>query len=100
MEEAERIDESTDDITAAATAPRPIVATAGGVRWRSTYGSTSAASGAARPRADQSAAPARMPMSAGGIAANMQPAAASSESARAVASSRAASTRWKYTCHG
>src|SRR5215213_435191 len=100
IDEAERIDESTDDITAAATAPRPTAATAGGVRWRSAYGSTSAASGAARPRADQSAAPARMPTSAGGTAATMQPAAAISDRLRAVRSSRAASTRWKYTCHG
>src|SRR3954463_2007550 len=84
IEEADRIEESTDDMTAAATAPSPSVATAGGVRWRSTYGRASAASGGGSPRADQSTAPARTPISAGGTAASRQHTAASSDSARAV----------------
>jgi hypothetical protein len=45
IEDAERMEESTDDITAAAMVPNPMVAMNVGVRYRMTYGKISAASG-------------------------------------------------------
>src|SRR5512144_601085 len=98
MEDADRIDASTDDMTAADTAPSPSAATSGGVKCRRSEGRTSAGAGAEMPAADQFAPQARMPSTAGGTAATRHTSPATTESRLAVCSSRAASTRWKYTC--
>ncbi len=88
------MDESTDDITAAATAPSPTVATTPGVRYFSTYGKTIADCGAdSAAVVDQSAAIPTQPIITAGIAITIHPSEAISDNRTAVRSSRAARTR-------
>ena len=95
MDEAERIEESTDDITAADRAPRPTMATSGDVRCRSTSGRIIAASAASTPSAPQSAARPMTPIKIAGTAAARLRPPAQSDNRRASAGLFVASTRWK-----
>ena len=67
IEEADNIDESAEDITAAATAPNPIVATQGGVIACITVGKISKLLAGAPPKLDQSATCPITPIIIGGI---------------------------------
>jgi hypothetical protein len=95
IDEADRIDESTDDITAAASPPSPRVATAEGVKWCNTIGRISADSGSGTPKASQSVALPIKPIARAGIAAVRLSAPAHSERRRAIPGLSVASTRWK-----
>ena len=93
IEEADKIEESTDDITAAATAPKPIVATQGVVIYRITCGKMELSFPGIAPIISQSATPPMIPISTAGIAAIMQMTPAKTDNRTAVFSSFEDKTR-------
>tara|TARA_B100001765_G_C19331561_1_gene261947 strand:+ start:228 stop:530 length:303 start_codon:yes stop_codon:yes gene_type:complete len=95
IDDADRIDESTEDITAAAIPPSPRIATTEGVKWCNTIGRISAESGSETPKAPQSVALPIKPMAKAGTAAVRLNAPAHNESRRAIPGLSVASTRWK-----